>query len=258
MKALSKALQIFEEFGRATGPLGVSDISDALGFNRSMVSKTLSTFKKQGFLKQDKSTRKYSPDVKCFLLGSSYINQAAIIQQTAVYLRKLADQTGHISMLCRLYGTEVLEIAVTEGREFFDARLKRGSLMPCHATATGQVILAFLPDEERKSLFDGLELAAFTDKTIVDKESLEKRLGDVRKSGYSVTRGESFPGLGAIAAPVFGYGDGQTYSICVAFPDAAVDEAEEARLIGVLHSYARSLSLAAGATVYPYGNGHDD
>lgn len=257
MKALTKALRILEEFGRASGPLGVSEISDALALNRSVVSKTLSTFKKQGFLKQDKSTRKYSPDVKCFLLGSSYINQAAIIQQSAVYLRKLADQTGHISMLCRLYGSEVLEIAVTEGREFFDARLKRGSLMPCHATATGQVILAFIDAESRNSLLE-CDLQAFTERTIVDKARLSERLSEVRRTGYAVTRGESFPGLAAISAPVFGGRDGEIYAICVAFPDLAVDEAEEGRLVGVLHTYARSLSLAAGATIYPFGNLHED
>jgi len=253
MKALSKALQIFEEFGRASEPLGVTDIAESLGFNPSMVSKTLSTFKKQGFLKQDKSTRKYSPDVKCFLIGSSYTNQSAMIQQSALYLRKLADQTGHISMLCRVYGSEVLEIAVTEGREFFDARLKRGSLMPCHATATGQVILTFLDPDSRKAILEGLTLQAFTDRTIVSRKRLLERLEQVRQKGYAVTRGESFPGLAAIAAPVFS-NDGTIYAICVAFPDLAVDEIEEARLAGVLHSYARSLSLAAGAAVYPFGN----
>lgn len=258
MKALTKALRILETFGQASGPIGVSEISDALGFNRSMVSKTLSTFREQGFLQQDKSTRKYSPDVKCFLLGSSYINQERIIQQSAVYLRKLADQTGHISMLCRLYGSEVLEIAVTEGREFFDARLKRGSLMPCHATATGQVILAFLNPESREAVLEGLDLQAFTERTIVDKERLAERLAEVRRTGYAVTRGESFPGLAAISAPVFGGDDGGIYAICVAFPDLAVDEAEEGRLVSVLHSYASSLSLAAGATIYPFGNHHED
>src|SRR3954452_23437305 len=60
---------------------------------------------------------------------------------------------------------------------------------PVHGGASGRALLAFLPDAEREAVLAG-PLEPVTEHTVTDPEALRRVLDEVRKRGYSVSRGE--------------------------------------------------------------------
>jgi DNA-binding IclR family transcriptional regulator len=73
--------------------------------------------------------------------------------------------------------------------------------LPLHSTGVGKVLLAYSSAEFiEKILADGL--AAYTAHTITDPDRMRVYLGEVRRSGYAVTREEMTLGSCSVAAPV--------------------------------------------------------
>jgi len=80
--------------------------------------------------------------------------------------------------------------------------LCRQKSAPLHCTALGKVLLADIPEEERKKILEDKELPRLTDKTITDKKELEKELKVVKKQGFALDRGENEKDVRCIAAPI--------------------------------------------------------
>jgi DNA-binding IclR family transcriptional regulator len=69
--------------------------------------------------------------------------------------------------------------------------------VPLHAGATGKVLLAFCPEDERKRIMEsGLPDG-------VDVLKLRKELEDIRRQGYAYSREEWMEHVGDISVPVF-------------------------------------------------------
>ena len=87
-------------------------------------------------------------------------------------LRSLTRETVHLAVL------DGLEVVYVERREAQDAvRMfgRIGNRGPAHATATGKLLLAFLPPDELDRRLDGVRLARKTPYTITSKEQLRGR-----------------------------------------------------------------------------------
>ncbi|MEP6843674.1 MAG: IclR family transcriptional regulator, partial [Pseudolysinimonas sp.] len=77
-----------------------------------------------------------------------------------------------------------------------------GSRVPLHATAVGQVLLAFAePSVLDEALAEGL--SGFTANTIVAENVLRRRLSEIRAVGVGSSREEFTPGAFSVAAPVY-------------------------------------------------------
>ncbi len=64
-----------------------------------------------------------------------------------------------------------------------------GRSLPLHATSSGKVFLAWLPDEERDAVL-APHLEAYTSRTITDRRRLDRALGEIRRTGYGTCVGE--------------------------------------------------------------------
>ena len=83
------------------------------------------------------------------------------------------------------------------------ASLRVGAVMPLTRSATGQVFLAFLPNETtasfvRKELADQARLGLSPH----TREEVDQIVGQTRRRGYARTS-EFIPGIAGVAAPVF-------------------------------------------------------
>jgi DNA-binding IclR family transcriptional regulator len=253
MKALTKALAILKTIAQSNEPLGVSEIAETLEFNRSMVSKVLSTFRDAEIIQQDPTTKKYHPGIGSFVLGMGYINRLDIAEIGTPILRRVVDQTSHSAVISILHENEVFHLVAMEGRLFLDARWRVGQTLPFHASSAGRVLLAFEEQTQIDAIIAAKGMQRLTPKTISDPSTFKRALQLVRRTGIAVTKGESLPGLGAIAVPVFGAKQNVVASLALIFPDHLVSEKDEAVLAARLHEVAREFSSRLGASIYPFG-----
>ena len=92
VKSLYKSLKVFECFKAETPELGITQISEMLGLNKSNVYNIVSTFEHAGYLEKDEATGKYKMGLK--ILEFAYIINENLGYQRAVYkiLENLSKQ----------------------------------------------------------------------------------------------------------------------------------------------------------------------
>lgn len=254
MKSLRTALRVLMEFGGDQRDLGVGELAERCGLSKSQVSKVLAAFAGSGLLLQDPETRRYSVGPRMFALGSRFVTHDRLCREAMPVMRDLVERTGHSARLSVIDGDDVLYLLGLEGPLFVDTGWRAGTWLPLHSTATGRVLLAFMEPERAERVLAGAPLRPVTERTVTDPARLRGLIDAARANGYSTQRGETTPGLGVTAVPIFGPGQKAVGALSLAFPAHLVAARDEAELSEVLHASARVLSQRIGGTVYPFGS----
>ncbi|MDB5770827.1 MAG: transcriptional regulator KdgR, partial [Burkholderia sp.] len=99
-------------------------------------------------------------------------------------------------------GGEIILAVRVAGPGMFQLQDKNGAVRPGHATAVGKVILASLPEAERRRYYNSHPFIALTDKTIQEEAALEAELARVTADGFAYDDGEYNSEARCVAAPV--------------------------------------------------------
>lgn len=242
VRSLSKAIRILEALAEEGTPVGVTRLSDNLGWGVSAVHRYLSTLEHHGLVKQNPETSKYTLGMRLVELGASAIRSLGFGERIRPYLEKLASQTGETINLGVLRERWALFIDKVESQEFLRTVTYVGALVPLHCTALGKVLLAYLPQSERKRLLDGYLLTKYTPNTIVDRHTLEECLTQIRSHGYAVDNEEYIPGVCCVAVPVLA-GNGQVVAaVSVSGPAVRLVAERIQTIVPLMQETARLIS----------------
>jgi DNA-binding IclR family transcriptional regulator len=75
--------------------------------------------------------------------------------------------------------------------------------MPYYASASGKVMLAFMPSQQQKSIVKNTPMERLTPNTTTDPKVLFQELEVIKKQGYALSEGERVEGVSCVAAPIF-------------------------------------------------------
>lgn len=253
MKTLSGSLEVLQYFFESEGSVSVGEIAARSGFPKGKVSKILAVFREQGYLTQNPSTRRYTVGHKAFALGALYAKGHPLAADALPIMREVVDWFRHTSTLSVMAGDDIFHLIAVEGPLFLDGRWRAGTLLPYHATSAGKVLLSGLPDERLAAYIDRHPLTQMTENTVTDRAQFVASVADARRSGVAFSRGESAPGLAAIAVPVFGATSDVIAALGLIIPDHLFEIPDAGKMVAGLHKAARRLSIKQGASVYPYG-----
>lgn len=242
VKTLEKGLKILDFIIGNQRSFGVSEIANEFGMDKGSAYRFLTTFDRSGVLHQDKRSRKYGLGTKFLVWASRANSLATIVSVARPSLEELARVTGleaHLALMSHQTGVLV-------DTAFPNTPMSTRSLIglqePLHNTALGKALLAFLPDDEMRSLIDTIPLTKATDKTIVDRAVLVEALMEIRRTGVATDRGEFFTFLHCFAAPVFDETERVVASIGVsAVLDSLTEKAER-------EVYKKLLQISDGLT----------
>jgi len=121
-----------------------------------------------------------------------------------------------------------------------------GKRAPLHCTALGKVMLAYLPEGERKKILEDRELPRLTENTITDKRELEKELNKVKKQGFALDRGENEKDVRCIAAPIRNHQGKVIAAISISAPIFRIDKNVQNNLKKALMETSRKISKRLG------------
>lgn len=162
----------------------------------------LATLMSVGWVEQNTLTAKYRLGTRMLGIGSTGLITSPIVQNARSYLTRLASSTGNHTALSTLVGLRVIHLARVPGQESGTPNFEPGVSQPAHTMADGKLLLAYLPEEERRYLYEVDELASYTPRTITDPEVLEKELALIRERGYASDAWERFELTRGVAVPV--------------------------------------------------------
>lgn len=197
----ARALSVLGAFSALTPKLNLSQISRATGLPVATVFRLAGELEEGGFLQRD-SSNFYSLGIKLWEMGLLTPVHGRLREIAMPFLLNLQYLTHETVQLAVLNGLDAVYVEKLTSEVGVPIQSRIGSRIPLHATAVGQVLLAFadasLVDEVVSS-----PLTLYTDETITGKRALLRELSNVRDRGYAYSASEYVPGAVAIAAPVF-------------------------------------------------------
>jgi IclR family KDG regulon transcriptional repressor len=203
IQSVKRATEILSLFSLARPRLGITEISQFLDLKKATVQGLIRTLGQQGFLQQDKESRKYELGVKLYELGIVFsegleINQKA--QEPASRLARELEQLVRVAIRNGDTAVIVLEVLPrTEPLPFYSY----GPRIPLYCTALGKALLSFADKEEIASYLDRVKFTRYTPRTIIGKAQLLRDLEETRKRGYSINQGEHLLARASVGAPIF-------------------------------------------------------
>ncbi len=202
IKVLEKSFSILEILLRHGSSLHITEISEKLGLYPSTTHRILDTLKHGGYVEQDPQSQKYRLGLKLLELGMAKLQQMDLVKEATPYLKELVKQGNETVHLGVLSEGEVLYLAKEESSQTIRMISYVGKRAPLHCTALGKVLLAYLPEEERKKILAEKGLTRLTEKTITNQEELEQELDKVREQGFALDREENEKDVRCISAPI--------------------------------------------------------
>jgi DNA-binding IclR family transcriptional regulator len=187
VQAVDRAAQLLKAVATAPEPSTAWELAGRCGLNRSTAWRLLVTLEGNGLVERDPVTQRYRPGYASIQLASATdIN--AVARRVRPILERLASSTNEIVTLAapQRFSLVYVDQADPPGPPTPNWS---GRPIPLHATSSGKVFLAWLPDDERRSVLPR-RLEQYTPRTITDPEQLELELSAIRRDGYGTCVGE--------------------------------------------------------------------
>ncbi|GIF06671.1 IclR family transcriptional regulator [Actinoplanes siamensis] len=229
----------------ATGPgrLRVKEIADALGLPKSTAQSILRTLTHIGFAEQDPRTARYRLGRALLDLGSTGLDANELRARALNWADALASRSGEEVHVGALRDGGVLVVHHVFRPDDSAQSMDTGRVVPPHATALGQVLLAYQAAAAEDAVAAGL--TAYTRGTVTNRRDLARQLAATRAQGWALSVEQWQPGRAGIAAPLRTFGGLVAGAIGVSGPvERLCDTRRQARPALVEHVVAAARSIS--------------
>jgi IclR family pca regulon transcriptional regulator len=204
-QSLERGLAILGCFTPKRPTRRVIDIAGELGMSPSTTHRYITTLEALGYLHQE-SSREYRLGLRVTDLGMAALNATDLREHSRPYLEELRHQTSYTVGVAMLDGTEIVHVdrerSHRRGQHLIDNGLAPGSRQPAYCTATGKLLLAYLPEDEQHDLLSEIKFTRRGPNTITSKRALRDELATIQEAGQATSDEELDAGLYAMAVPV--------------------------------------------------------
>jgi IclR family acetate operon transcriptional repressor len=198
-----KAFGVLEVLVRAGRPVTLSELMQATELPKPSLHRTLSLFEDAGLLTREPGGRAYMVGERLSRFGLDILRNDAAAAVRRSILRRVLAETGESCNLAVLFKGDLIYLDRVEADWPLRLQVPAGgvALRP-HCCASGKLLLAHRPEAERERLLQSMPLAAFTERTITDRNVLASELDRIRSAGYAVDNEEYVLGVACVAVPV--------------------------------------------------------
>lgn len=248
VKAVERALDVLCCFTLEAPQKGVSEISEELGLSKGAVHRLLTALKSRRCVDHDPVSGKYQLGTKVLeLAGVLYSNRLSYGERARPHLQRLVEDINETVVVNSFDGDSHICTLVIDAprpvRFFTRVGLRRHP----YFGASGQVLLAWESKEVVDRVLPEDKLEAFTLWSITDPADYRRRLRQVREQGYALDRGETFPDVTGLGAPIFNHNGQVVAAAVIVAPTHRVPDDQLSKLVEKLRQATASISLELGA-----------
>jgi IclR family KDG regulon transcriptional repressor len=230
--------------------MSLADLCRFSNMPKTTVHRILLTLQSLGYVHQDKSSLKYMASIKFFELGSMIQQRLNIYEIAHPLMVDLCEQTNETVNLGFLDGIDIVCIDKVESQQQLKLDQPIGSRNKSYCTAFGKAILAYLPEDERRNLYEKYPLVSLTSKTLTSKSALEDELSIVRDRGYAVDDEEGVIGVRCVGAPIFSQNNHVIAGISIAGPSVRINIKDISHLGRLVADCAIKISEGLGSSSF--------
>ncbi len=250
IQSLKHAFRVIEEMAAIGEPVGVTELSKALGIPKTRTFRYLRTLKTLGYVSQDETTERYRLTLRLFHLGQAVADSTQLLTEARAAMVQLRRDTGQTATLSSIESTGVRVLDIVRAHSPVQIVTRPGALLEFHSSAQGRVALAFGPASLWRAV-RGKALSKWTPRTNTDIATLEAEVELARERGWATAPEQTLVGVNALAAPIFGANRELIATITVAGSLQHVPAEPPPELLASVLQAARRISENLGCTEYP-------
>jgi DNA-binding IclR family transcriptional regulator len=227
------SLRVLERLAGSREPIGVSELARGFDASKATIYRHIQALTRHGFVHQDPSTSRYTAGIKLFILGEQLRERFDVLAVGREDLMRLREDSGQPVTVSALVENQVVILEVLQSRQVVNFGTQPGTVLDLHASAHGNIALAFGPAEAMAHCL-AQPRKAWTPHTICSPTGLKQLAAQVRAQGWAVAPNRVLPGVNAIAAPLFNHSGGYAGAVAIAGSVqyiAASPPAEQIRMV---------------------------
>jgi len=136
------------------------------------------------------------------MLGRHHRPHESLIRAGQPIVDRVADSTGETALLACLHGSRRVILCHAEGKQTIRVGTDAIVLEDIYGTATGRLLLAFLPESERDALLRDVPPTAPAWGIAGTVDEMRQALSETRRTGYALN--PDYDDMAQLALPVHG------------------------------------------------------
>jgi len=197
-----RALLLLEIIAKAEEPPTLGELMASLELPKATTHRFAALLERLGFVQRTMDGKRYAIGPRLSALAMDTMRHSFQLAPRRAILAGLVRAIGETCNITMLDGTELIYLDRVESDWPLQIRLKIGSRVPLHCTASGKLFLSLAPVSLRQALFVSGPLHRHTPHTIVEPAKLEAELDKIRGTGIGIDNEEFIEGMTAVAVPV--------------------------------------------------------
>jgi IclR family acetate operon transcriptional repressor len=243
---VDRTLRTLECLAEGLTPMGVLELSAALGEPPPSLHRTLQVLVEHDLVVQDSDTKRYRLGPAILRLADACRQQSRLVTVAQPVLDSLRSELHEAVFLCELIDGRAVVVAVAESPRPLRSFMRLGQRMPFHAASSARAILAFQDPSCIQRLLQVDTLDRYTSRTKTGLGELQQELDLTRRRGYAVCDQEMEIGVKAIARPIRDSTGGVIGSVAVMAPRERLAGSGRGQGLRALAEAASSISVGLG------------
>lgn len=202
VQSFARGLSVIRTFDTHHGQQTLTEVAKRCGLTRAGARRILLTLHTLGYVEQEGRMFKLTP--KILDLGFAYLSSQPLWRFAEPIAMQLANDVRESVSIAVLEGDEVVFILRAPLRKIMSEPMGVGTRLPAWATATGRVLLASLPVEERETRVNQVQLARRAGNTVRSLEELRAAIEQARRQHWCLVDQELEDGVLSVAVPITG------------------------------------------------------
>lgn len=202
VSSFARGLRVIRSFSDVYETQTLAEIARRADVSRATARRLVHTLIELGYARA--RGRNFALTAKVLDLGYSYLSSTSLWSMAQPYMEEVVARTGASCSIGVLDGNDIIYVARVSPRQLMRRVVSIGSRVPAHAVAMGRIQLSQLDEGSLRDRVAGLELEAFTARTITDRPELIAAIGRDGGRGWSIVDREFDEGISGIAMAIRG------------------------------------------------------
>lgn len=252
LQTLIRGLEVLEAITERNGRATAKSLARQLGLKQSTCYHLLRTLRAENYIVRLPGGQ-FDVGPRGAELGKAIVGRTGPSPELSAILTRLHNKTRETAYVCGwFHGTIQRQQVLTGTHSLTVKNMGVGYVGNMHARASCQAVLAFLPESQVSTMFDGVELTRLTENTITSYSALVEELRTIRRRGYALDMEGFEHDICCVSAPFFEPNGAPAGSFSVSVPVSRfaqsrrmlVDDVREAGVLATKH-------LRSGRTTEP-------
>lgn len=244
-QTLDRALRILPLL--AEGPAGLEQVATRLDVHKSTALRLLRTLREHGLVYRQHDQR-YRLGAALFALAQQAVEALDIREIAHPHLAALNERTGHTVHLAVYEQGEVVYIDKVDSRYPVRMYSRVGRPVAITVAAVAKLLLADLPEPERRAVAERLDYPRYTARSTPDAGAFLAELARVREQGWAADLGGHEESINCVGAPLRGPDGRVRAAMSVSAPNVVVTAGELLRLRPLVLRTAEAISAELSGT----------